>query len=444
MESFKTFNDYLDFYSRVSSNKRALTFLGDGENESICLPYNMLQRRAMAIAACLQEDNLKSSRAVLLYGPGTEFIAAFFGCLCAGVIAIPAYPPRRNGSVEHINSIVLDAKPSFLLTDSKTYSMLTSNKYFSELDCKMRWIVTEDIGDEYSLNYQAPKITPESIAFLQYTSGSTSKPKGVMVTHSNILHNQEMIYESFQHSPNMVTVSWLPLYHDMGLIGSILQPIFSGGSCIFFPPAYFLQNPFCWLKAISKYKATTAGAPNFGYDLCVEKINEAEVHALDLSSWTVAFNGSEPVRADTLKSFTKKFAPAGFNGSSFYPCYGMAEATLLVSGGIKGCRPVTTYFDSEALKQNRAEVINQVPPGVEARNLVSCGGTWGDQEIIIANPETKGIQWPGHVGEIWLKGSNIASGYWNQPGLTEERFNAFLTDTGDGPFFRTGDLGFFS
>src|SRR5262245_6306688 len=215
MERFKTLNDHLDFYSRVSPNKTAFTFLGDGGNESICLQYNALHRRAMAIAACLQEGNAKGSRAVLLYAPGTEFIAAFLACLYAGVIAIPAYPPRRSGSLEHISAISLDAKPSLFLTDAKTYSNIISKQYFSDLDCK-RWVVTEDIGDQYSVNYQAVKVHPDSIAFLQYTSGSTGRPKGVIVTHSNILHNQLMMYRSCEHSQDMATVSWLALYHDMG------------------------------------------------------------------------------------------------------------------------------------------------------------------------------------------------------------------------------------
>lgn len=443
MKSFSTFNEYLQFHAGVTPTKNALTFLGDGENETVCLQYSKLEERARAIAACIQESSAQGSRAMLLYNSGTEFIAAFLGCLFAGIIAIPAYPPRRKGAAEHVSSIDADAAPGCLLTDAKTYATLISQKSLAELNCK-KWIITDGIDDSYASNYRIPNLHPDSVAFLQYTSGSTNRPKGVMVTHSNIVHNQKMIYESFRHDPSLVSVSWLPLYHDMGLIGNTLQPIFCGGSSVFFPPANFLQDPLCWLKAISKYRATTSGAPNFGYDLCVEKITDDEVQALDLSSWTLAYNGSEPVRGSTLQSFAKKFAPAGFKSASFYPCYGMAEATLLVSGGAKGKGPVTTSFNAAALKRDLAEVMDSSSAALPACTLVSCGHTWGDQQVVIANPFTQTLQPPERVGEIWLKGSNIAAGYWNQPRLTAERFNAFLADTGEGPFFRTGDLGFFS
>jgi acyl transferase domain-containing protein/acyl-CoA synthetase (AMP-forming)/AMP-acid ligase II/acyl carrier protein/NAD(P)-dependent dehydrogenase (short-subunit alcohol dehydrogenase family) len=441
-DKFILLNDYLQHYSCLHPDKKAFSFLANGEEEEDCFSYRMLDDRAKAIAARLQEVKAEGTRVILLYPPGIEYVAALFGCLYAGAIAVPAYPPRKNSSAEHIKAITADSEAQFFLSDAQIHTNLLTDQSFSKLTAE-RWIISEDIASADADKYKPLTIDPLSIAFLQYTSGSTGRPKGVIVTHSNILHNERMIDQSFQHTQDSITVSWLPLFHDMGLIGTILQTIFCGGSGVIFSPAHFLQSPVRWLKAITKYRATTAGAPNFAYDLCVDKVNEAQLSELDLSSWSLAFNGSEPIRAETIKSFANKFSRAGFNLKNFYPCYGMAEATLLVSGGMKGHAPTIEQFDRRTLEQNRVEIIDQNSADQDGLNLVGCGGTWGDQRIVIANPETLTTQLENMVGEIWLTGSNVTAGYWNNSQLTEERFKAYLSDTGEGPFFRTGDLGFF-
>ncbi len=280
-------------------------------------------------------------------------------------------------------------------------------------------------------------INGDEIAFLQYTSGSTSSPKGVMVTHNNIITNEEMIRHAFGNNQNTKILGWLPLYHDMGLIGNVLQPLYLGTSCVLMDPLDFLQKPIRWLQAISEHKAEVSGGPNFAYELCIKKIKEQEIESLDLSSWEVAFNGAEPIRSDTLIDFAKKFKPAGFNMKSFYPCYGMAEATLLITGGDRKKEPIIKRFDLEKLKENKA--VELLSTTTNASTLVSCGITQLDQTIKIVDPITKNICLEGAIGEIWVSGQNVAKGY-----LNNEQQDTFLgrvpKETTN--YLKTGDLGF--
>jgi acyl-CoA synthetase (AMP-forming)/AMP-acid ligase II len=248
-----------------------------------------------------------------------------------------------------------------------------------------------------------------------------------------------MIYRGFGHSRNSSGVIWLPLYHDMGLIGGVIQPLYGGFPVSLMSPMTFLQKPFVWLQAISRYQATTSGGPNFAYDLCLRRVTDKQLATLDLSSWDVAFSGAELVRAETLDKFAEKFAPCGFRPEAFYPCYGMAETTLLVSGGLKTEAPKVRYLDGAALEENRLVPVSQETPG--SRAIVSCGHAWLDQKIIIVDTETLTECPPDKIGEIWVSGSGIGKGYWNQPEQTEKTFNGYLADTGEGPFLRTGDLG---
>ena len=284
-----------------------------------------------------------------------------------------------------------------------------------------------------------PDINRETLALLQYTSGSTATPKGVMVTHGNLLHNESMIQRAFRQTSDSIIVGWLPLYHDMGLIGTVLQPLFTGSRCVLMSHVAFLQRPVRWLAAISRYHATTSGAPDFGYDLCTRKITAEERASLDLSSWTTAFNGSEPVRADTLERFSETFRSCGFRASAFYPCYGLAEATLFVSGSLEPRVPYVKTFAAQALEQNRVTEI--VADDSDARQLVSCGSTAADQQVIIVNPESQNVCGPNEVGEIWVAGESVTAGYWKRPEESEEIFGARPAGA-DGSFLRTGDLGF--
>ncbi|MGZ6503323.1 MAG: AMP-binding protein, partial [Tumebacillaceae bacterium] len=305
----------------------------------------------------------------------------------------------------------------------------------------LNWLVaseeSEQIGDEWT----RPEIGNESLAFLQYTSGSTSLPKGVMLSHGNLLHNLELIQDCFGTSAESNCVIWLPPYHDMGLIGGILQPLFTGYPVTLMAPVDFIQRPLRWLETISRLGATVSGGPNFAYELCLQKITPEQRDTLDLSKWEIAFSGAEPVRAETLERFAEFFAPCGFRKEAFYPCYGLAEGTLLVSGGAKAEAPIVCTFDGEALSENR---VAQVVEAQESdRQLVSSGRlSTSRQKIVIANPTTGARCADDEVGEIWVSGPSVAQGYWNREEQTKEVFQARLADTGEGPFLRTGDLGF--
>ena len=415
----------------------AYTFLVDGETEAITLTYRELDQQARAIAAQLETVCEHGARALLLSPPGLDYIAAFCGCLYAGVVAVPAYPPRMNRNLQRLQAIVADSDAAIALTTSATLARIKPSLVQQPGLENLRWLETDNVSNDLAGSWQMPDINRETLALLQYTSGSTATPKGVMVTHGNLLHNESMIQRAFRQTSDSVIVGWLPLYHDMGLIGTVLQPLFTGSRCVLMSHVAFLQRPVRWLAAISRYHATTSGAPDFGYDLCARKITVEERASLDLSSWTTAFNGSEPVRADTLERFSETFSSCGFRASAFYPCYGLAEATLFVSGGLEPRVPHVKTFAAQALEQNR--VIETVE--AEARRLVSCGSTAPDQHVIIVNPETRNVCGPSEVGEIWVAGESVTAGYWKRPEESEETFGARPADL-DGSFLRTGDLGF--
>lgn len=435
-----SFVDVLRYRNQHQGSDKVYTFLPKGKTEEITITYQELDKKARAIAAVLQSMEAKDQRALLLYQPGLEFIAAFFGCLYAGVIAVPVYPPRCNHHGNRMQAIVSDAQATIALTTTSVFNNIENTLKSETTLANLSYITTDLIDSNKALDWQYPQIDKNVLAFLQYTSGSTGKPKGVMISHGNLLYNEEMIKQGFGHTSDTIIVSWLPLYHDMGLIGNILQPIYLGIHCVFMPPIAFLQKPIRWLQAISHYKATTSGGPNFAYDLCVEKIKPEQLEGLDLSSWEVAFSGAEPVRAKTIKCFSETFAQCGFRKEAFYPCYGMAETTLFVSGSLKSEEPIIRTVNGTELTQNR--VVFTDKSRVDSQEFVSCGHTWMEQKITIVNPETLIECNDEEVGEIWVSGANIARGYWRKPEQTEKIFNAYIADTIKGPFLRTGDLGF--
>lgn len=435
-----TLVDLLSCRASEQDDHTAYQFLHRGEKETAKLTYKELELQAKAIASYLQSIGATGERALLLYSPGIEFIPAFFGCLYAGVVAVPAYPPRRNQKMVRLQTIVKDAQAMVVLTTASILSKVES-RLADNPDLKaLHWLATDEVEEKLAQTWQHPDINGKTLAFLQYTSGSTGAPKGVMLDHSNLLHNERMVEKAFGHSEQTNIVGWLPLFHDMGLIGNMLQPLYIGRACILMSPADFLQKPLRWLQAISRYKATTSGGPNFAYALCAKKISPEQKADLDLSSWDVAFNGAEPVRAETLEQFAKAFEPCGFRARAFYPCYGMAETTLFVTGGLKQDYPTIQAVKGEALEQHR--VVPATNKDDSVRRIVSCGKAWLDQEVVIANPDSLTVCPAGEVGEIWVAGESVAQGYWNQPDVTERSFKAYLSDTGEGPFLRTGDLGF--
>lgn len=432
--------DLVRHRAQHSAGDCAFTYLVDGENEEIHVTYQQLDEQARAIAAWLTSLGLAGERALLLYPAGLDFIAAFFGCLYAGVVAVPAYPPRRNRSLARIQSIVDDCQAKVALTTDAVLERVQLVLDEAPSLERLTWLATDKLDSQIATEWRPPDVHGDTLAFLQYTSGSTGTPKGVVLTHANLMHNSATIAYAFEHTRSGNGVFWLPSYHDMGLIGGILQPLYIGQYNVLLSPITFLQKPYRWLKAISKYRATISGGPNFAYDLCVKKITPEQIATLDLSRWGLAFNGAEPVRAETIEAFCQTFAPCGFRREAFYPCYGMAEATLMVSGGFRAAPPVICSFDHKSLENN---LVVDAPPDEEGVvELVGSGGKLIDQRLVIANPDNLTTAAPDQVGEIWVASPSVAQGYWNRPKETEEAFRAYLSDTGEGPFLRTGDLGF--
>ncbi|MCS3420237.1 amino acid adenylation domain-containing protein/non-ribosomal peptide synthase protein (TIGR01720 family) [Pseudomonas sp. BIGb0450] len=407
----------------------ALRFLAETAEQGAVLSYRDLDLRARTIAAALQANAGLGDRAVLLFPSGPDYVAAFFGCLYAGVIAVPAYPPEstRRHHQERLLSIIADAEPSVLLTTTSLGDALLQLEGAPQLLC------VDSLNAEIAGNWVAPNLQDDDIAFLQYTSGSTALPKGVQVTHGNLVANELLIRRGFgiDLNPDDVIVSWLPLYHDMGLIGGLLQPIFSGVPCVLMSPAYFLGRPLRWLEAISEYGGTISGGPDFAYRLCSERVSDSALERLDLSKWRVAYSGSEPIRLDTLERFAEKFATCGFTPNNFFASYGLAEATLFVAGGTRGQGIPALRLDEQALAANRAE------PGQGAA-IMSCGTSQPEHAVLIADPATLTTLPDNAVGELWATGPSIAHGYWRNPEATAKTFVQHAGRT----WLRTGDLGF--
>jgi acyl-CoA synthetase (AMP-forming)/AMP-acid ligase II len=422
---------------------RIYTYLIDGEKEGANLTVAALDEQARAIGAVLQSYGAGGERALLLYPAGLEFISAFFGCIYAGVIAIPLPPPstaQRQRTVTRLRTVTDDAQPVLALTTSSIVSKLES--LFAQVpELKtMRWLATDTVADSAAQDWRDLGVRGETLALLQYTSGSTASPRGVMVNHRNLLENSAHISQAFEITSDTVSVTWLPVFHDMGLTNGIIQPLYGGRGCVLMAPQSFLQRPVRWLQAVSHYRAAISGGPNFAYEMCARKITPEQRDALDLSNWTVAYNGAEPIRADTLKRFATTFASCGFRPNFFYPCYGLAEATLIVSGGFVKDEPILCTTEVAALESNG--VVETSDRQLSARTLVGCGHAMPDTRIVIVNPESFTACARDQVGEIWIAAPNVTQGYWNRPEETAITFRAYLADTGEGPFLRTGDLGF--
>ena len=424
----------------LQADEAAFVFLSDGESAEIAWTYEQLDRHARAIAAHLVERNMAGERILLLFPAGLDFIAAFFGCLYAGATAVPAYPPRRNRNAQRIESIVDDCLPAAALCTQGVYDQ--TKDLIAETPCldRLDWCCVDTLNLGEADGWTAPSDDPDALAFLQYTSGSTGDPKGVMLTHRNLMHNSAMISYAFEQNECGIGVFWLPMYHDMGLIGGLLQPMYVGQPNILMSPMSFLQRPLRWLKAVSRYRACISGGPNFAYDLCVDKIADKHLDKLDLSCWELAFNGAEPVQSDTLDRFADKFERCGFRREAFYPCYGLAESTLIVTGGRRAIAPTVKCFDATALEKRQA--IEASPSDVAARDMVGSGSALLDERLAIVDPKTCRRLPDGAVGEIWASSGSVATGYWNQPELSAATFHAEIDGEPDVPYLRTGDLGF--
>jgi len=411
----------------------AFRYLHDASDDPRTLTFEELDARARAIASRLVDEGLQGERALLLYPAGLEFVEAFFGCLLAGVVAVPAPPPRGSRNLARLGAIAADASARAALSPRSLLSRYRESSSSHPALSQLHWVATdlEVAGSPSPL--AGFSHSPESLAYLQYTSGSTSEPKGVMICHANIMANSEEIRLGFRHSRESRSLSWLPHFHDMGLVDGILQPIYSGFPAVLMSPASFLQAPARWLQAISRYGITHSGGPNFAYDLCARRVDpDARV---DLSTWAVAYNGAEPVRAETLERFAERFSACGFRRAAFYPAYGLAEATLKVSGGLPGAGPSLLQLSATALEAGRVE---DDPAG---RRLVGAGRPGASTRVVVVEPETGLPVLENQVGEIWVSGPGVALGYWGRDEETERTFGARLPGE-SGPFLRTGDLGF--
>jgi acyl-CoA synthetase (AMP-forming)/AMP-acid ligase II len=418
--------------------ERIYTFLYGQEEHS--LTYAQLDTIARSAAARLLQQCAPGDRALLIYPPGLDYVIALFACMYAGVISVPSYVPRPNRPLSRLEAIMANAEPKVVLT---TRELLNAPKgMFRQQEsplANLARLATDEIPSDASVEFSAPKITAETPVILQYTSGSTASPKGVTLTHGNIVDNTAAIEKNFPLDTASSTVFWLPPYHDMGLIGGILQPLCTGFPVCLMSPVAFLQRPSRWLQTISRLRATCSGGPNFAYDLCVRRVSEEEMSEIDLSSWKIAFNGAEPIRKQTLDDFSEKFARCGFQRSSFHPCYGLAESTLMATGMDRDGTGV--QFQTVSRTALEKDQINPPLANDDELELVSSGHAAGNQDVRIVDPATTKAVPANSVGEVWISGPSVAAGYWGRPKETEETFRAYLA-MGEGPFLRSGDLGF--
>lgn len=421
-------------------DKKAFIYLDQGEVEADSLTYSELDQQARQIAAHLQAKHEPGERALLLFAYGLDFVRAMYGCLYAGIIPIPSNPPRLNRPADRLEAIVKDAKASLALTDTDFLSDLPQrNEKIPQLQ-ELQWIDLSKIENDLGLSWNEPDLRLDKVAFIQYTSGSTKSPRGVKINYHNLAYNHLIIREVRRPEPQdqSVCITWTPMFHDMGLITGLFQTVYDGTLSVMMSPVAFLQRPARWLEAITKYKATASGGPNFSFDLCTRKVTPEELERLDLSSWKNAWNSAEPIRADTQIRFAEKFKSCGFNHKAFSPCYGLAEATLLVSSYGEKSRPVTYLVDRSALEEGK---IRPSENGNE-QLLVSSGPPLLEIQVAIVDPDSHKKCEPYTIGEIWVSGDNISKGYFNREEDTEYTFKAYIKDTGEGPFLRTGDFGF--
>jgi acyl-CoA synthetase (AMP-forming)/AMP-acid ligase II len=423
----------------------AFTFLIDGDEQTRTVTYGELDRQARAIAARLQQVAQPGDRALLMYDAGLEYIAALAGCLYAGVVAVPVFPPdpvRTARTLPRLEAIVNDARATLLLGAATDLAWASS--LLGQLPGLRTFVSSDEIDLALADRWREPAIDRGTLAFLQYTSGSTGTPKGVMVRHGHLLANMDQMERTIDVD-DAIACTWLPAYHDMGLIGGIFQCWYSGRHNVMLAPLAFFQHPLRWLRAIERYRATTIAAPDFAYDLCVRKTTPAERATLDLSSLHFILSGAETVRIETIDRFVETFAPCGVRREMFMPCYGLAETTLRVTTGKPGVGPTLRHFDATNLAQNNAIEVDSARTHSQTKNttlgLVGCGQGVAEQEIVIVDPQTLEPLFPGQIGEIWVAGPHVTAGYWGRPEETEQVFHAH-TACGQGPFLRTGDLGF--
>lgn len=437
-----TIVDKLFSHMQSSPNDIAFRYLQDLDTAPQELSYKGLWLEAASIAGFLRGIANPGDCIMLFFPPGMAYIKAFYGCLLAGMVAVPLYPPRRNSKSDRILSVAQSCQSSVALTTrSELENIQTSWSEQNSLNLPLNFYATDSLVLTSQSLTSCPDLDPSFPAFLQYTSGSTGSPKGVIVTHGNIVANVTYLSLKAGGTKNDIFVNWLPLFHDLGLITAVLWPVYLGASSTLMAPATFVRNPVIWLKAISQYRGSMCGAPNFAYDLCTNKISAVELSELDLSSWRVAYNAAEPVRAETLNNFSKYFSVCGFMPEAFYPGYGMAEATVFITGGDSSAKPAQLTVNKKILSEHRLELINEDEPN--AIKIVACGSALPPHDVRIVDPETNCELPNGCVGEIWFSGPSVSPGYWGLTELSKDTFNQKIVgqDVGLNSYLRTGDLG---
>ncbi|MGQ0809754.1 MAG: amino acid adenylation domain-containing protein [Nitrospiraceae bacterium] len=425
------------------ADRLAYCFLKDGLKIDGSLTYAELDRQARAVAGFLQSQTRVGDRVLVLFPPGLDFVRAFWGCLYAGVLAVPTPPVdllRIKKSQPRLESIVKDAQISAILTTSLTKRSCESEITLREGNGRIPWFAAEEIHEDWFGKWRQPEYTHDRIAYLQYTSGSTSEPKGVMVSHGNLLHHCRYITQDGGYGSHAVTLSWMPHFHDYGLVKGIVQPLSAGIPTYLMPALAFLKRPARWLEAIERYGVTHSGGPNFAYRHCVRAITLQERKELNLHSWRVASCGAEPISKETMDQFVEAFEPSGFRREAFYPAYGLAEFTLLAALKRQNEQPNFLHLDGRALEKG---IVRQAREGSkDVRTVMSCGHPVGSTQVAVVHAETR-TPCPSHViGEIWLRDPSVGKGYWNRPEETRRTFEASLSGVEEGPFLRTGDLGF--
>ena len=428
------------FYADRIGNELAYMYLVDGEDQEAPLTFSELDRQARAFAATLQQHTKPGDRALLLYPSGLEFIVAFFGCLYAGVVAVPTIVPHLKRATPRFRAMLSDADAVVACTQMELFDKL--KQLFDEYPefHDLKWVVNEKLEAGVEAQWQEVENKADDLAFFQYTSGSTSTPKGVMITHFNLIETVRDLQRGSAFDDKSAVASWLPIFHDLGLIFGLLMPVYLGRTSYFMAPIAFLERPYRWLKAISKYKATHSAAPNFAYDLCVQKVTNEEKETLDLGGLKIIGNAAEPVRFETMQMFSDAFKSCGFDFNLFAPAYGLAEATVKVSGRLYGQKISYCLLDSDALAKHKLVFLSEEGP----KSYVSVGCGWSsiNADIRIVNAQTKELCAKDEVGEIWVSSTSVAQGYWKRPEETEKTFQAYVASSNEGPFMRTGDLGF--
>ncbi|GAB3961188.1 fatty acyl-AMP ligase [Streptomyces sparsus] len=440
MTGYRNFNQIVQARTAQTPGRAALVLLpGDSAGARAPRPpepvsYRVLDAEARRLAGWLQDRGAAGERVLLLHGSRRQFAVSFLACLYAGAVAVPAPPPNGRAHLDQrIAGIVKDAAPCITLTDADQapeVSQLLARSGFGGIPCLAADAVPA------AAPWREPDLDESAPAYLQYTSGSTGAPRGVLATHGSVLANMRAINRALRTLPGSRLGGWLPFHHDMGLVGQLLHPLWLGGSSILLAPETFVRRPASWLEAVSQHDIAVSGAPDFAYDLCTRRVTDAELTGLDLSGWATAVSGGEPVRAETRRAFTERFACVGLRPEAFSPCYGLAEATLLVSGRAEGDPATDRTVDAAALERHR---LRPPRPHAPARTLLSCGRPTAG-ELVIVDPESRAVLPEGRIGEIWLRGDSVAGGYWKRIGETAETFGVSAAD-GTGGYLRTGDLG---